>query len=459
MTDPKELRGSHFQLGSTSQKNQFTSTMKMNFKPQQEVESRQNVGDKLNLRGSHFQLGDNQTKYVTTQKTHFQGEQIVNPVTLNQEQKNDLRKNHFVLGHQDGQMVTANRAFHNAKPVQPNIQNEQDEQKAKMRAHHHNFAESDHKMMQTHYNQQYSKPEMTYQKQENNMDRVLRSSNIVFGKEKLPMVTIQQEDYAKKQTGAQPPTKPAFQSSHFALGDAKRDFTTINQEYLIPQKMEQNPFAEENRQNLRATHFILGKEGQPYKSETQSNYRPYSQDPVYMHSHTKFLQANHFQIGDPRFMNQKIQSSYQQNMKAPEVSAQGQARDQQQDRGSSFVIGTQATNYKSEFNSHFGPNGGQPAKLNEKTLKDLRSSHFGFYGNQNNYVTTQMAASKNLEGSANNLDPNAMANLRTHHFRLGQEQQGYLSQTHDTHRPLDGQPNKLNEKQARDLRTHHFQLS
>lgn len=31
-----------------------------------------------------------------------------------------------------------------------------------MRAHHHNFAESDHKMMQTHYNQQYSKPEMTY---------------------------------------------------------------------------------------------------------------------------------------------------------------------------------------------------------------------------------------------------------------------------------------------------------
>jgi len=52
-----------------------------------------------------------------------------------------------------------------------------------MRSHHHDFAESTQKMMQTKYNEHYQRPPSNFQTQENLMDKVvaLRTSNIVLG--------------------------------------------------------------------------------------------------------------------------------------------------------------------------------------------------------------------------------------------------------------------------------------
>lgn len=73
-----------------------------------------------------------------------------------------------------------------------------------MRAHHHNFAETQAKMMQTHYNAQYQGyPQESLLQSKNKeelMERVvgLRQSHIILGKERLPMQSIQQVDYSKK---------------------------------------------------------------------------------------------------------------------------------------------------------------------------------------------------------------------------------------------------------------------
>lgn len=69
---------------------------------------------------------------------------------------------------------------------------------------------------------------------------------------------------------------------------------------------------------ILATHFILGKDNQPYSSETMSHYRPYSENKVNFANNTSALQGSHFTIGDPRFMNQKTETFYTSTMKPPE---------------------------------------------------------------------------------------------------------------------------------------------
>jgi hypothetical protein len=70
-----------------------------------------------------------------------------------------------------------------------NIQNEQDFQKVKMRAHHHHFAESNNKIMRTLYNEQYRayaneevSQTMTKQQIQNRVVG-LRQSHIALGNE------------------------------------------------------------------------------------------------------------------------------------------------------------------------------------------------------------------------------------------------------------------------------------
>ncbi|CAD8079471.1 unnamed protein product [Paramecium primaurelia] len=457
----QQLRGSHFQLGQTDQKNQFTSIMKMNFQGDQ-VYNQNGVGDKLNLKGVHFQLGESKPLYRTTFKTDFQGKQIVETATLNQEKKNDLRTNHFVLGHQQAQQVSVTRSTYNEKPLQPGLQNEQEIQKNKMRSHHHNFVETTQKMMLTNYNEQYQPQQLEPKIDVAERARQLRVSNIFLGKEQLPMITAQQEYHNKKEGGLQTSYKPGLQSTNINLGTTIPNYQTINQEYFQRYQVTQNPFAEENRQNLRATHFILGKDHQPYSSETKSHYRIYSENNVKFTNNTTALQGSHFTIGDPRYMNHKTQTLYRSTMKAPEQQLNNQARDQQMDRGSNFQIGNENIRYKSEMQSNFQNPSGQAAQLSDKQLKDLRSSHFEFndHSGKNTFVTTkQMEALNYPQGYPNKLDPLASANLRSHHFTLGHNREDLISQTHDIHRHLDGKPNTLNQQQANNLRKHHFVLS
>ncbi|CAK65311.1 unnamed protein product (macronuclear) [Paramecium tetraurelia] len=400
--------------------------------------------------------------YRTTFKTDFQGKQIGVPATLNQEKKNDLRTNHFVLGHQDAQQVSVTKATYNEKPLQPGLQNEQEIQKTKMRSHHHNFAETTHKMMQSNYYEQYQPQQLEPKQDVTERARQLRVSNIFLGQEQLPMITASQEYHNKKEGGLQPSYQSAFQTKNFNLGTALPEYQTINQEYYQRYQVTSNPFAEENRQNLRATHFTLGKDNQPYSSETKSHYRPYSENHVKFPNNTVALSGSHFTIGDPRFMNHKTQSLYTSTMKPPELSSSFQARDQQMDRGSNFQIGNENIRYKSEMQSNFNNPLGQAAQLTDKQLKDLRSSHFGLndHSGKNTYVTTkQMEALNYQQGYPNKLDPLASANLRSHHFTLGQNRGDLISQTHDIHRYLDGKPNVLNQQQANNLRRHHFSLS
>ncbi|CAD8205244.1 unnamed protein product [Paramecium pentaurelia] len=458
----QQLRSTHFQLGQTDQKNQFTSIMKMNFQGDQANNQINGVGDKLNLKGVHFHLGESKPSYNTIFKTDFQGKQTGEPATLNQEQKNDLRTNHFVLGHQEVRKVSVNRATYNEKPLQPGLQNEQEIQKNKMISHHHNFAETSHKMMQTNYFEQYQPQQLELKQDLVEKARQLRVSNIFLGKEKLPMITAQQEYYNKKEGGPSASFKPGFQSTHFNLGTVNPDYQTINQEYFQRQEIQSNPFSEENRYNLRATHFILGKDNQPYSSETMSHYRPYSENKVNFENNTSALQGSHFTIGDPRFMNQKTQTYYTSTMKPPQKLSNSQPRDSQMDRGSNFKVGTENILYQSETQSNFKNPSGKAAQLSEKVLKDLRSSHFGFndYNGRNTFMTTkQMESLNQQQGYPNQLDSHTSNNLKSHHFTLGQNNVDLISQTHDIHRPLDGKPSVLNQQQANNLRKNHFELS
>ncbi|CAD8188402.1 unnamed protein product [Paramecium octaurelia] len=457
----QQLRSSHFQLGQTDQKNQFASIMKMNFQGDQTNNQASEVGDKLNLKGVHFNLGESKSSYNTIFKTDFQGKQPGKPAALNQEQKNDLRTNHFVLGNQEIHKVTINRAAYNEKPLQPGLQNEQEIQKNKMISHHHKFAETSHKMMQTNYYEQYQPQQLEPKQDLAEKARQIRVSNIFLGKEKLPMVTAQQEYYNRKEGGPSASFKAGFQTTHISLGTANPEYQTINQEYFQRQEVQSNPFTEENRQNLRATHFLFGQDSQPYLSETMSHYRPYSENKVNLVNNTSALQGSHFTIGDPRFMNHKTETYYTSTMKPPQKLSNSLPRDQQLDRGSNFKVGTENIQYTSETQCNFKNPSGKAAQLSEKLLKDLKSSHFGFNDDsgRNTFMTTQMATLNKQQGSPNKLDPLVSANLKSHHFTLGQNEGDLISQSHDIHRPLDGKPNVLNKFQANDLRRNHFELS
>lgn len=89
--------------------------------------------------------------------------------------------------------------------MQKNLQHDRDQQKAKMRAHNHNFAESTNLVMTTHYNDQFNKDvDPSALKQAISTSQIkqkvidLRNSHIVLGKDIIPMQTTQQIDYNAK---------------------------------------------------------------------------------------------------------------------------------------------------------------------------------------------------------------------------------------------------------------------
>ena len=149
--------------------------------------------------------------------------------------------------------------------IPKNLKDDQENQKNKMRRHHHDFGETKQKLLSTHYNSEYNKPlHLDYLKQgqikEDIMKRVaeLRSSHIIFGKENLGYKTTQGQSFSEKPIDSfERKDNTSSMKSNFSLGNVRPDYQTMNQQFYIEQPFSKNTLAAETMRELRGIVIYL----------------------------------------------------------------------------------------------------------------------------------------------------------------------------------------------------------
>ncbi|KAL4505331.1 hypothetical protein ABPG72_002393 [Tetrahymena utriculariae] len=463
------LRATHFTLGNNPD-NPYKTVNRDSYKPvsSENIESQ---GEKLALRNSHFILGDYNKPgfYNTMHNIHYPYHKGAQGAKLEEEKRRDLRTHHFQLGSYGPTIKTSNNLVYNQKPLQKDLQHERDAQKAKMRAHHHNFAESTNIVMTTHYNDQYNKdvdPQALKQGipaaelKQKVVD--LRNSHIILGKEYLPMVTTQQNDYSQKPEAKREAVNPLLQQSHFQLGNSGPDFKTTNNQFHDRQPLVENKLAEETKKDLRASHFTMGQDQQGYLTETKGNYINHHQQGFQKVNQDEKFFKNNFTHTNPNG-NNYYNSTYKTFMKAPQISNVQQSRNQQQDRGSNFKIGFQGDSWQTEFQDKFNQKEGGRQIMNQQLKNNLRSSHFQFNDVKNGLYNTTFKSSFTYKDGSNargTLDQQLQKDLRSHHFHFGNQQGEYQTTNQRTYTvPKNAERAQFNKEKAADLRADHFKIN
>eukprot|EP00828_Plagiopyla_frontata_P047113 TRINITY_DN8625_c0_g1_i1.p2 TRINITY_DN8625_c0_g1~~TRINITY_DN8625_c0_g1_i1.p2 ORF type:complete len:205 (-),score=36.41 TRINITY_DN8625_c0_g1_i1:56-670(-) len=93
--------------------------------------------------------------------------------------------------------------------------------------------------------------------------------------------------------------KSNLQNSHFKFSDMKNGlFESTQKASFTPQAMNAAGFNEENRRNLRQSHFALGENGEKYCTEFQAKYTKKDGGPNTFSEETLAnLRETHFQLG------------------------------------------------------------------------------------------------------------------------------------------------------------------
>ncbi|EGR30947.1 hypothetical protein IMG5_120530, partial [Ichthyophthirius multifiliis] len=462
------LRASHFTLGNDQKHLQYQTIHRKDYTPKK---AQHEQSQDLKLMNSHFALGEEKKQWIynTTNNVAYPFHKGTHKAGLEEARQRDLRTHHFQFGSYGPTVHTHNNLTYDTKPVQQNLQNEREAQKAKMRRHNHQFAESERIEMTSNYNDQYNKqldPNALRQglSAADIMQKVvnLRNSHIVFGKENLPMKTIQQSDYTRKPEAKIEQKNPALQQSHFELGNQKNTFTTTNREFHNEQPLVQNRLAEETQKDLRASHFMLGQDQQQYNTEFTGNFKNHQLNGFKKINLDEKFFKNNFTHTNPDGKT-NYNSTYKTYMKFPETAKLEPSREQNMDRRSNFQLGQQANQWKTEFQDQYFKNNGKPSILQQDQKDNLRKSHFQFEDMKNGQYSTEQKSqftNKNINQARGVLDPQLQKDLRTHHFEFG-AQKGLYETTHKKHyvKYDNYQKAQFNYQKAMDLRADHFQVN
>jgi hypothetical protein len=130
-------RGSHFQLGSTSQN--YQSVYHKDYDKKQAQNNHVNVSNPF--RGGSLSHND-KGYFTTTNKVLMKAWDNAEVAKLDDAKLKELRTHHFKLGtYNPHEAVTTNKLYHDRKHISGEASKNQEESKNKMRGHNHDFKE------------------------------------------------------------------------------------------------------------------------------------------------------------------------------------------------------------------------------------------------------------------------------------------------------------------------------
>lgn len=150
-------------------------------------------------------------------------------------------------------MVSVARGTFDAK--ESNIarqKEEQEEARAKMIKHNHDFTETTAKQYSSAYNSTFNRnidPASLHQGLTGDQLRQkvveLRKSSVILGADHKPMLSVSKADFKPKHGEYIPPANDnvAIRRTNFILGDNQTNYTTVTADYYVPQELPKDNYA------------------------------------------------------------------------------------------------------------------------------------------------------------------------------------------------------------------------
>ena len=190
---------------------------------------------------------------------------------LDEEAKNDLRRNHFVFGNAKPNFETTFRTeFYDKSKLLPKDDLNSKNIEKMLRAHNYNFGDDKPNYL-SETAARFTKPNIN--PLDNNKNKIsnqlLQQSHYVFGNSNDPWNTTQKRSYTPKIIDDERYRKN-LTTTNFKLGDDKPPLKSLNNEVYVEHPYQFTPVDKNHVNYLRAHHYQFGKSDLPSQLMTQN---------------------------------------------------------------------------------------------------------------------------------------------------------------------------------------------
>ena len=336
---------------------------------------------------------------------------------LDEEAKNDLRRNHFVFGNAKPDFETTFRTelYDKSKLLPKDDLNSKNIEKM-LRAHNYEFGDDKPNYL-SETAARFTKPEINPKEENKISTQLLQQSHYVFGNSTDPWNTTQKRSYTPK-IADNDKYKKNLMKTNFKFGDDKPNLKSMNSEAYIEHPYQYKPLDKTHMNYLRSHHYQFGKSDLPSQLMTQ-NQVDYK-DPGLLGKEkippldNHLLRQTHWILGDgyPEMYNTTYNIVHTPK-KGEHERAQGRG-------GSLDLKGNVPMTYLTDYRENYiKKRAGPPDKIDNLNKK----TNFNFGEMKSDFSTTSGHAFKydpNLAKKANTgLGKDLLNELKATHYKLG----------------------------------------
>ena len=338
---------------------------------------------------------------------------------LDEEAKNDLRRNHFVFGNAKPNFETTFRTeFYDKSNLLPkNDLNSKNIEKM-LRAHNYNFGDDKPNYL-SETAARFTRPNINPQDANKNKisNQLLQKSHYVFGNSNDPWNTTQKRSYTPK-VSDNDRFRKNLTSTNFKFGDDKPQLKSINNEVYVQHPYQFTPVDKDHVNYLRAHHYQFGKSDLPSQLMTQHQV-DYKDPGLLGRDQIKppdphLLRQTHWTMGDDEPNN------YNTTYNVVHTPKRTEKEKPQPPIDALDLKGNNPMTYLTDYRENYIKKNTNP--YNPKDTKN-RKSNFSLGDMKNDFSTTSGNAFKfdpeAAKGANQGLNKDLIKELRGTHYKLG----------------------------------------
>ena len=338
---------------------------------------------------------------------------------LDEEAKNDLRRNHFVFGNAKPNFETTFRTeFYDKSKLLPKDDVNSKNIEKMLRAHNYEFGDDKPNYL-SETAARFTKPVINPNDDNKNKisTQLLQQSHYVFGNSNDPWNTTQKRSYTPKVTDDKRCTKN-LSKTNFKFGDDKPQFKSINNATYIEHPYQFTPIDKDHVNYLRAHHYQFGKDDLPSQLMTQ-NQVDYK-DPGLLGTHQLPSLDNHLLRQTHWIMGDSIPNMYDTTYNKVHTPKKGDIAKIEPSKGSLNLKGNNPMTYLTDYRENYIKKNAAPF---DKDKNYNKVTTFNFGDMKNDFSTTSRNAFKfdpeKAKGANKGLSNDLMKELRATHYKLG----------------------------------------
>ena len=339
---------------------------------------------------------------------------------LDQNAKNDLRRNHFNFGNAKPNFETTFRSeYYDKSKMMPQDNLNLKNIEKLLRKNNYEFGDDKPDYI-TETAFSYQKPEIVPNNKPNTIsNQLLQKSNCDFGNKGEPWNSTHNRAYTPKYVENEKNTKD-LSKTNFVLGDDKPNLQSVSNQTYVEHPYQYKPVDKKYTNYLRSHHFNLGNNpNNEFQSQNHEDYKdPNSYDnnfPATISDNS--LRQSHFSLGD--LPPSEIYNTTYKIVHTPKKVD----REPNIIRKSALsLLGNNPMDYKTDYTDNYVPKKNDTNKSCNDLVNNIRNSHFNLGDMKNDFSTTNnnsYRAYPNVRRSDNGLGKDMLNYLKGTHYKLG----------------------------------------